>query len=261
MSENETLPIEELPIEDKKKAVSLQDLIYVKYHMDRSHNTHKEEMNATQEAFANEMDAKHEAFKKDITDGNVKAGKAANADNASNADNADEATHAVSADEATHAANATEADHATNASNAVVNSDGSYSSLEQNGGVFSVGDNSLMSYGPAVTVSVPLNSPINVNIEPGHYYEFAGAVFTNAVGGDSKTFRSFFRFVFYFQSHVSDFTQATAYKLHVVTDANLTTEEQTFIIGSASNGQLFIKRLGTSGLVCQGNIRRIYGIG
>ena len=62
MSEEE---FEELPIEDKKKAINLQDLIYAKGYMNSLHNNHKDAMDDKYNEFTSNITAEHDYFKND----------------------------------------------------------------------------------------------------------------------------------------------------------------------------------------------------
>lgn len=134
---DENLTPEELPMEDKKKAINLQDLVYVKKYINESMNKKLEaeipgmvadEMN---EGYYTQAETDATFYKK--TDVVANASHAVNADNATNAvnavnatnanyaENANEAinaTNAVNADKAAEATSADRADYASNAENA-----------------------------------------------------------------------------------------------------------------------------------------------
>ena len=56
-------PIEDLPMEQKKKAINLQDLIYVKAYINLRHNTYKHEMDGKYADFVAETTAERNHFK------------------------------------------------------------------------------------------------------------------------------------------------------------------------------------------------------
>lgn len=106
MSETEN-QVEELSIEDKKKAINLQDLKYVKAYIDQNHYKKRE----TDEQIAAAIEASDKSYTKTEADSKFykktdiihNAAHAANADNATNAvnaTNADEAQYALVADRA-----------------------------------------------------------------------------------------------------------------------------------------------------------------
>lgn len=143
---DENLTPEELPMEDKKKAINLQDLVYVKKYIDESMDKKLEaeipgmvadEMNEgyytqaeTDATFYKRTDtvanANHATSADNATQA-VNANHATTADSATsastagmagNAETANEAAHAINADKATDADHATNADYATNAGHA-----------------------------------------------------------------------------------------------------------------------------------------------
>lgn len=143
---DENLTTEELPIEDQKKAINLQDLVYVKKYIDESMDKKLEaeipgmvadEMNEgyytqaeTDATFYKRTDtvanANHATSADNATQA-VNANHATTADSATsastagmagNAETANEAAHAINADKATEADHATNADYATNAGHA-----------------------------------------------------------------------------------------------------------------------------------------------
>lgn len=100
---------EEMSMEDKKKAINLEDLVYVKKYIDIKHDEHVSEMDAARNAHEEEVDTKYSNFISEtrntieteinsnlgevrtsinnIVNGTTTVPKAANATNATNANN------------------------------------------------------------------------------------------------------------------------------------------------------------------------------
>lgn len=111
---DEITPVEELPLEDQKKAINLQDLLYIKQYIDMNHYDKDEtdamldskvaeeveaDVNSKMENYYNITESDNTFYKK--TDTVTNATNAVNATNAENAVNADNAGNADNADNAT----------------------------------------------------------------------------------------------------------------------------------------------------------------
>lgn len=94
---------ENLPLADQKKAINLQDLIYVKKYI-----------NDQVKAAKSQLDAARNKLLSDLTDGTVTVKKATNATNAANATNATNAANATNANYATSAGKATNDENGNN---------------------------------------------------------------------------------------------------------------------------------------------------
>ena len=125
MTTDENAKVEvELPMEDKKKAVNLQDLVFVRQYIDGRLEDYRPDklLDEISDNYYDKTEIDETFYKK--TDTVANASHAVNATNAENAVDANTASFAVSAGEAAHAANADNANHAisadtaTNATNA-----------------------------------------------------------------------------------------------------------------------------------------------
>ena len=217
---DEITPVEELPLEDQKKAINLQDLAYVKQYIDMNHYDKNETdaMVASEIALQvgakvaettyskTEVDANHYT-KKQIDDNHYtkiqtnetfykKTDTVTNAINATHSVNADKATNADYAANAAHATTATNSDNATNA---VIKDDGSYAGLtiDENGQMKVGGESISVGHATeadsAATATYAQTAATAENVENSNHAETAGHA-TNATFADNATNAEYARY-------------------------------------------------------------------
>ena len=269
--------IEELPTEEKKKAINLQDLIYVKHYINNMNAGNKEEIinevNTKQNAFEDGINTNINDFKEEVNNDMDSFKDGVNADIEKIVDGTTEvgkATTAKEAETAGTAGHADSADKATNADNAVCNSDGTYTKLIQTDNVLSVDGRKIVSQDDGVDVTLPRNTRVGVDLEPGYWYEFEGMIYVPLNGG--TPLRSYFSFKFFYQSYNANFTQYSTHTFETIRSVsegdsaegkiNNTVFEkvpQQIYVGSSSTGKLLMYRSSENfGETCMGKIRRIY---
>lgn len=172
----EVQPDIEVSIELKKKAVNVQDLVFVRQYID-----------GKLEKDVPEITVKHA----------IEADHATNADNATNAGlaeasrNAEEATHAINADnakEATHAANATNAEEATHAGSADTATYATNAGHAQTAGHAATADTSVSSYAETAGVAKKLEG-FEFEVVEGSDDPVANGMI--AINGHSKVMKSY----------------------------------------------------------------------